>query len=151
MARALTPLFDRAEREGCASARIGDRIAGAVHLLTAVSAAQSPQALWGSFAARRDVLLKRHMQCGHSRLTASSPDTAARDPAAVPWGIYHWPARHRAAVICDYLALQVFMSADHLVESFHGRGFGAHVMLPIPGGVFEGATGVISVSGSASR
>jgi hypothetical protein len=148
-ARALVPLLDRAEREGFASARVRDRIVGVIHLLTVARTAEPPQEPWNEYAARRDVLLDRHigLQDGLHRLTASSPDTAARDPAVAPWGIYPLPARHRAALICDYLALQVFMSADQVAQRFQRRGFSAQVMLPIPGGIFEGDTGVISVSG----
>lgn len=148
-ARALVPLLDRAEREGTASARIRDRIVGVGHLLKVATSAQSPQELWDVYVTRRDVLLNRHigLQDGLHRLTASSPDSAARDPAVAPWGIYPWPAHHRAALICDYLALQVFMSADQVAERFQRRGHSAQPMLPIPGGIFEGTTGVISVRG----
>ncbi|MEU4150474.1 hypothetical protein [Streptomyces sp. NPDC026659] len=151
-ARALVPLLDHAERQGFASARIRDRIIGIVHLLTVARNAQSPQALWNVFAARRDLLLDRHigLQDGLHRLTASSPDSAARDPAVAPWGIYPWPANHRAALICDYLALQVFMSADQVAERFQRRGCSTQMLLPVPGGVFDGTTGVISVRGEHS-
>jgi len=149
-ARAVIPLLDRAEQDGFASARLRDRVVGAIHLLTAARTHQSPQALWHLYAARRDRLLDRHLGItdGLHRLTASSGDSAARDPAVAPWGIYPWPARHRAALICDFLVLQVFMSADQLAQRFQRRGFTAQVTLPVPGGMFEGTTEVINVVGA---
>ncbi|MEV6117722.1 hypothetical protein AB0L59_35955 [Streptomyces sp. NPDC052109] len=146
--RDLRPLLERAENDGWAAARISDRVIGVLHLLTAARDGH-PEAKWAAYISRRDRLLDQHQggERGLHRLQATSADTSARDPATAPWGIYPLPARHRAALICDYLIIQTFALADGLAERFQRRNLHAQILLPHQNGTFDTSTDVLRIAG----
>lgn len=146
--RDVSPLLDRAEKDGYAAARISDRVISVLHLLTAARDGR-PEAKWAVYAGLRNRLLEQHqgIERGLHRLQVTSTDTTARDPATAPWGIYPLPARHRAALICDYLIIQTFALADGLAERFQRRGLHAQVLLPEQDGTFDTSTDVLRVAG----
>ncbi|MFE4875102.1 hypothetical protein [Streptomyces sp. NPDC056682] len=145
--RKLAPLLDRAQRAGTATAWIGGRVVGALHLPVTAQRAQ-PEEGWSAYAAARGRLLDRHLGAGTTlhRLRGVSADTAGRDPATAPWGIYPLPAHHRAALICDYLVLEMFISADDIARRFRRLGLNAVVLLPGAHESFDSRSEIISVT-----
>lgn len=65
-----------------------------------------------------------------NHVTGNSGDSASRDRSMVPWGIYPLSPEDRAAIICDLVVFRSVVSVDGLVESLHGVGLEAEVLLP---------------------
>ncbi|MFJ9729280.1 hypothetical protein ACIRP3_41715 [Streptomyces sp. NPDC101209] len=146
--RDLVPMLERAAAEGFAAIQVADRVVSAFHLLPAAGGSVSVQEVWNAYVRRRDDLLLQRLgiEQGCHRLRATSIDSAARDPATAPWGIYPLPAHLRAALICDYLILESFLAADQVAARFHRRRLNAQVLLPVTGNGFDEHTQVLQVT-----
>lgn len=143
--RALQPLLDSAESQGHAVTRIRDRVVGAVHLLSA-AALGDPVVQLEAYTAALNNCLTRHLGAARHHLRAVSADAAARDCATAPWGIYPLPPHQRAALICDYLITNTYMSADGLAAQFRRRAVNAQLLLPDANGSFDSDTDVLAIT-----
>ncbi|MEU9158437.1 hypothetical protein AB0D59_49920 [Streptomyces sp. NPDC048417] len=144
--RELVPAIERAAAEGFSAVQFADRVVGAFHLLSA--SGRHAEEVWNAYVRCREDLLRQRLgiEKGLHRLRATSVDSAARDPATAPWGIYPLPAHHRAALICDYLVLESFLVADEVAARFHRKRLDAQVLLSVPGHGFDGHTKILQIA-----
>lgn len=146
-ARDAASLLSLAEQRGHASMRLGDRVVGALYFPTILKLNQPKEQLWDTYASRRDRLLGQHQEAhaGLHRLKLSSGDTAAREPALVPWGLYPWTAHQRAALICDYLVLEVVSTLDQVADRFRRRGYRVEVQIRPDEPPLDRSKGILAV------
>ncbi|WP_269288755.1 hypothetical protein [Streptomyces sp. H39-C1] len=122
--RELTAVFDRAERDGHAVARVGDRVVRVFH-----GGVTDPIAALQQSEERHQAALARYLPQPMQPLRVLMNDAAASDPLLAPYSIYPLPAGQRAALICDHLLVEVTLSAQALQHSFRQTGLAAQILL----------------------
>jgi len=132
--RQLRQLIDQASRDGFYVAKIGDRVAGAVNLVTAAQADEDFGDQWEAYDTRRQAALHRHLPQSVHHMKSISADAAGRDPAIAPFAIFPLPAWQRAGLICDYVIIETTMAAQSLIVALGERGMSARPLLPLVNG-----------------
>jgi hypothetical protein len=143
--RQLRQLIDQASRYGSHTAKIGDRVAGAVNLLTAAQAGEDFGDQWETYDTTRQAALHKHLPQSVHRMKSISADAAGRDPAIAPFAIFPLPAWQRAGLICDYVIIETTIAAHSLIAALGKHGMSARPLLPSANGARSPGEEVLEV------